>query len=40
MLKSIGYVNSVNIIFTLSKQGTFHKTYQSAVVYKYLVLIN
>jgi hypothetical protein len=34
------FLNSVGSIFTLSKQGAFHETYQSAVVYKYRVLIN
>ena len=35
-LKSIRFLNSVCAIFTLLKQGTFHETYQSAVVYKYV----
>ena len=33
MSKSIHFYDSVCAIFSLSKQGTFHETYQSAVVH-------
>ena len=36
VLKSLHYYTSICSIFSSSNQGTFHKTYQPAIVYKYI----